>query len=592
MKLKSMRVRLPLTYGAIALLTALALGGVLYFTLKGYYTKQEGIYLTDRAAVIQGVLSKMIETSAPPKALEAQVSSLAFFTQARVRVLDNHQHVLADSGDPTQGDIFSVLPLTTSVNVKGGAIGILQTQSSVAAPANGARPALGVYQKETLPGYQKELTAPISSTVRTNGANILFLFRSTAVEANPAASQPLAPPDIGPKASGDQVEALPVGSQPLTDTLVMLSAVPRTVAFSSYDLISNGKDNTQPSNQVVAMAIQDSQGNIAGTLVLSGGPAFGGAILESVTKATLIAALIAVLLAAIVGWLVSRQVTGPLTALTQVTREMAAGDLSARADVLARDEFGALGESFNQMANRIEETVGALRKFASDAAHELKTPLTALITDLELAFEDMRTASLDISTLERAQLQVQRLNRLMDGLLDLSRLESGLAPRQRQPIDLVRLIQNVSEPFAAQAEVNNLSFELRFPAAVPLPLIIMADEGQIRRVLANLLENAIKFTPSGGSIQLRLTTEGDQVEIEVTDSGVGIPNPELDQVFQRFHRARNASQYPGSGLGLAIVKAIVDAHGGRVWAAPATPHGTRFVISLPLRASPSQRPSA
>ena len=568
MKLKSMRVRLPLTYGAIALLTALALGGVLYFTLKGYYTKQEGIYLTDRAAVIQGVLSKMIETSAPPKALEAQVSSLAFFTQARVRVLDNHQHVLADSGDPTQGDIFSVLPLTTSVNVKGGAIGILQTQSSVAAPANGARPALGVYKKETLPGYQKELTAPISSTVRTNGANILFLFRSTAVEARP------------------------VASQPLTDTLVMLSAVPRTVAFSSYDLISNGKDNTQPSNQVVAMAIQDSQGNIAGTLVLSGGPAFGGAILESVTKATLIAALIAVLLAAIVGWLVSRQVTGPLTALTQVTREMAAGDLSARADVLARDEFGALGESFNQMANRIEETVGALRKFASDAAHELKTPLTALITDLELAFEDMRTASLDISTLERAQLQVQRLNRLMDGLLDLSRLESGLAPRQRQPIDLVRLIQNVSEPFAAQAEVNNLSFELRFPAAVPLPLIIMADEGQIRRVLANLLENAIKFTPSGGSIQLRLTTEGDQVEIEVTDSGVGIPNPELDQVFQRFHRARNASQYPGSGLGLAIVKAIVDAHGGRVWAAPATPHGTRFVISLPLRASPSQRPSA
>jgi signal transduction histidine kinase len=551
MKLKSMRVRLPLTYAAIALLTALALGGVLYFTLEGYYTQQERIYLTDRAAAIQGVLSKMIESGAPPKTLEAQVSSLAFFAQARVRLLDNQQHVLADSGDPTQGDIFSVLPLTTSVNVKGGAIGILQSQKSLAAPAGGDRPAPGV--------YQKEFTAPVSGTVSTNGINNLFLFKSTAVEARP------------------------VASQPMTNTLVMLSAVPRTVAFSSYDLISNGQDNSQPSTQVVVMAIQDSSGGVAGTLELSGGPAFGGAILHSVTKATLVAALIAVLLAAFVGWLVSRQVTRPLLALTQVTREMAAGDLSARADVLARDEFGVLGESFNQMANRIEETVGALRKFASDAAHEFKTPLTALITDLELAFEDMRLASLDISTLERAQLQVQRLNRLMDGLLDLSRLESGMTTAQRQPIDLVRLIKNASEPFAAQAEVHNLSFDLRFPAAMPVPLIIMADEGQIRRVLANLLENAIKFTPSGGNIQVRLTTGDEQVEIEVTDSGVGIPSVELDQVFQRFHRARNASPYPGSGLGLAIVKAIVDAHGGRVWAAPVTPHGTRFVISLPLK---------
>ncbi len=575
MKLKSMRVRLPLTYAAIALLTALALGGVLYFTLKGYYTKQERIYLIDRAAAIQSVLSKMIETGAPPKALEAQVSSLAFFTQARVRLLDNQHHVLADSGDPTQGDIFSVLPLTTSVNVKGGAIGILQSQSSVVAPTNGARPALGV--------YQKEFTAPISGTVKTNGPNIVFLFRSAAVKAGPAASQPLAPANMGPNASQGQVEALPDASQPLTDTLVMLSAVPKTVAFSSYNLISSGQDISQPSTQVVAMAIQNSSGGVAGTLVLSGGPAFGGAILNSVTKATLVAALIAVLLAAFVGWLVSRQVTRPLIALTQVTREMAEGDLSARADVLARDEFGVLGESFNQMANRIEETVGTLRKFASDAAHELKTPLTALITDLELAFEDMRTASLDISTLERAQLQVQRLNRLMDGLLDLSRLESGLTPQQHQPVDLAHLIRKVSEPFAAQAEAHQLSFDFELPAADPSASIIMADEVQIRRALGNLLENAIKFTPPGGAIQLRLTAEDDQVEIEVKDSGVGIPNAELDQVFQRFHRARNASPYPGSGLGLAIVKAIVDAHGGQVLAAPATPHGTRFIIRLPLK---------
>jgi signal transduction histidine kinase len=572
MKLKSMRVRLPLTYAAIALLTALALGGVLYFTLNGYYMKQERIYLMDRAAAIQGILSKMVEGGAPPNALKAQVSSLAFFTQARVRLLDNKQHVLADSGDPTQGDIFSVLPLTASINVKGGAVGILQSQNSAIAPVDGARPELGV--------YQKKVTAPISGTVQTDGPNILFLFKSSTAKAGQDASQPQVSPDIGEKISQGQVEALPVASQPPTDTLVMLSAVPRKVAFSSYDLISNGQDSSRPSNQVVAMAIQDAQGNVAGTIELSGGPAFGGVILESVAKATLVAALIAVLLAAVVGWLVSRQVTRPLTALTQVTREMAAGDLSSRADVLARDEFGALGEAFNQMAARIEETVGALRKFASDAAHELKTPLTALITDLELIFDDMHTAELDVSTLERAQSQVQRLNRLMDGLLDLSRLESGQTTAQRQPLDLVPLVQNVSESCAAQAEACNLDFQLKMP---PGPVVVSANEGQIRRVLTNLLENAIKFNRPAGSIRLQMATDADQVEIEITDSGIGIPAEDLDQVFQRFHRARNAAAYPGSGLGLAIVKAVIDAHEGQIWAKPAAPHGTCFVIRLPLK---------
>jgi signal transduction histidine kinase len=572
MKLKSMRVRLPLTYAAIALLTAFALGGVLYITLKDYYTKQERIYLTDRAAAIQGVISKMVEGGAPPDALQAQVSSLAFFTQARVRLLDHKNHVLADSGDPTKGDIFSVLPLTASVNMKGGAVGILQSQYSAAAPADGAKPALGM--------YQKEITAPISGTVQTNGPNILFLFRSTAIKPNPAASQELTPTIMGPNIAQGQVEALPVASQPPSDTLVMFSAVPRKVAFSSYDLISNGQDSSRPSNQVVAMAIQDAQGNVAGTIELSGGPAFGGAILESVTKATLVAALIAVMLAAVIGWLVSRQVTKPLTALTQVTREMAAGDLSARADVLARDEFGALGEAFNQMAARIEETVGALRKFASDAAHELKTPLTALITDLELIFEDMHTAQLDVSTLERAQSQVQRLNRLMDGLLDLSRLESGQTPSQRQSIDLAHLVRNVSETFAAQAEATNLDFQLKIPTD---PVLVSVNEVQMRRVLTNLLENALKFNQPGGSIRLGMAIVADQVEIEITDSGIGIPPEDLAQVFQRFHRAPNAAPYPGSGLGLAIVKAIVDAHDGQIWAKPAVPHGTCFVVRLPLK---------
>jgi signal transduction histidine kinase len=168
----------------------------------------------------------------------------------------------------------------------------------------------------------------------------------------------------------------------------------------------------------------------------------------------------------------------------------------------------------------------------------------------------------------------------MDGLLDLSRLESGQNSDQRQPFDLVHLVQNVSESFAAQAEACSLDFQLKVP---PAPLLVLANEGQMRRVLTNLLENALKFNQPGGTVRLRLATVADQVEIEVTDSGIGIPAEDLAQVFQRFHRARNAAAYPGSGLGLAIVKAVIDAHDGQIWAKPAVPHGTSFVVRLPLK---------
>ncbi len=561
MKLKSMRVRLPLTYAAIALLTVLALSGVLIFTLQDYYTKREGRYLIDQAVAIQTIINKTVEASLPPEALEAQVSSLAFFTQARVRILDNRQNVLADSGDPTQGDVFSILPLTTDIDLKGGAV--RNIQSLPEPPPVGLVPASIAGQTESKPVPRdpskplEEFNAPVTGMAGTNAGNALFIFRSV------------------------QGETMPGATESPTNTLVMLSAVPKTVAFGSYDLIAEGQISNRRSSQVVRLPVQDLSGNVASTLELSEGQAFGRAILESVTRAALAAALVAVILAALVGWLVSRQVTRPLTVLTQVTRAMAGGDLSARANVQARDEFGALGKSFNQMANRVEEIVEALRNFVGDAAHELQTPLTALQTNLELAASETAPAKRE-AYLERAQEQVKRLSHLTENLLNLSRVESEAGAQPHATLDLARLAGEMSEAYAARAEQAGQVFELQLPEG---GAHVQANEAQLRVVIGNLLDNAIKFTPPGGSVSLKLQRDDAHVRLSVEDLGIGILPEDLDQLFNRFHRGRNASHYPGSGLGLAIVRAIVQAHGGGVTVENILGGGAHFTVVLPAETS-------
>jgi signal transduction histidine kinase len=282
-----------------------------------------------------------------------------------------------------------------------------------------------------------------------------------------------------------------------------------------------------------------------------------------------------VLLAAGVGWWMSRKMSEPLLALTQTTGRMAQGDLSTRAQIARWDEFGVLADAFNHMARRVEETVVTLRRFAADAAHELYTPLTALRTQLELALDDGPDQR---HHLEQAQMQLARLETLTTDLLDLSRLESGAAQLNIQPVNLNHLLQTLAESYASQAEQAGISFSLYAPQQ---RTVTSGNEAQLHRAIGNLLDNALKFTPSDGNISLGLNIAPDETfyEIWIEDSGIGIPDDELDQLFNRFHRGRNAAGYGGNGLGLAIVKVIVDRHKGRVQAEN-TQTGSRFTIRL------------
>jgi signal transduction histidine kinase len=254
---------------------------------------------------------------------------------------------------------------------------------------------------------------------------------------------------------------------------------------------------------------------------------------------------------------------------------MAGGDLSARADATRRDEFGTLARSFNRMAGQVEDTVATLRRFVSDAAHEIHTPLATLRTNLEMMQEDSLPGWSE--RVARAQAQVERLEALTRGMLDLSRVEAGIGQGALGPVSLTALIREVSELYASRAEQAGLLFALSLPET---PLTIQGDEAQLRQAIANLLDNAVKFTREGGHVRLGLQREGDMTVLWVEDTGIGIPEADLPLLFQRFHRGRNTEGYPGSGLGLAIVKAIANRHGGCV-AAEGNDGGTRISLRLP-----------
>jgi signal transduction histidine kinase len=201
------------------------------------------------------------------------------------------------------------------------------------------------------------------------------------------------------------------------------------------------------------------------------------------------------------------------------------------------------------MAETIETKVAALRRFVADAAHELGTPLTALHTNLELVDDPQIASALE---------QVERMDALTRNLLDLSHLEAAGSDIQFENVDLAGLLRDLAEPYASRAEQVEISFNLDGGLK---PVIIQGDAAQLRILIQNLLDNAIKFTQAGGQVNVNLSQQNDTVQLSVADTGIGIPEEDLPHLFSRFHRGSNAAAYPGSGLGLAIVKAIADRHG-------------------------------
>ena len=512
----SIRWRLPLTYAGIALLAVLALGAVLLVTLRSYYRQQEMDYLQGNAEAVGSTLAlPMSEGAMFDEALQSQVKGFSFLSQSRVRVLGLDGKVLADSGDPR--GVRDTVTVTLGVDVGGLSQEFAQTVED-----------------------DSEQGRRVTSRIDVAGEDVRLQQR-IAIEGGGA--------------------DLPAGLN----------------TRYGFELNPYAAADGQRSGQMFSQPVHDPLGKLLAYVELSGGPAFGREILKSVALAWAIAGAVAVAVTTVAGWFISRRLTGPLIGLTLATEHMATGDLSARADIGRRDELGSLAKSFNEMAGRVEVTVLALRRFVADAAHQFHTPLTALRTNLDLMV-DGKSGDDRRPVVERARAEVNRLEALSSGLLDLSRAETGPVYEDWAPTDLASLVRDVSELYASQAEQAGLSFAVDLPAQ---PITVRGSESKLGQALGNLLDNAMKFTPEGGAVEVSLRGDQEWATLAVEDSGIGIQGEDLDLLFERFHRGRNASGVPGNGLGLAIVSAIVDGHGGRVSAASAS-GGTKFSLRLPV----------
>ncbi len=513
------RVRLALSYAGIALLVTLALGTVLLVRLRAYYAGMELDYLNSNAKAISAMAMPLLEKKLPPEIQAAQASSLSFLSQTRVRILDARKNVLIDSG-PWQ---------STRIGV-----GVVR------------EPLFGISAPAKQPGGP-------SSVIVIQKLN-------------------------GPVELENQPDAPAPGSVRAPDIVYFSRGVEVSNSVYGLSLNSASFEPAARSNQMVQKPIVDGNGNLLGFVELSESPAYGREIVNSVASGLAVAGGLAILLAVAAGWLVSKAFTGPLLNLTRATQQMSGGNLAVRvAEAGRRDEFGLLGQSFNQMAGQMEETIHTLRRFLEDAAHELQTPLTALRTNLELALGEPNNANTQ-GYLAHALEQIERLQRMTRDLLTLSRLESGNGQGAFEPVDLKALVRQASEPFAARAEQAGQTIELELTAE---ETPVLGNPEKLASALGNLLDNALKFTPEGGAITVRLDKSGDELTLAVVDTGIGIHPAEIDMLFNRFHRGRNAANYPGSGLGLAIVRAVAQAHGGSVRAANNPEGGACFTLTLP-----------
>ena len=302
--------------------------------------------------------------------------------------------------------------------------------------------------------------------------------------------------------------------------------------------------------------------------------------------------LFALGLAVVVSAALTRRFTTPLRQLTDASRALAEGDLSRRVPAAqlraGSTELGELAVQFNTMADRLEESVEMSRRdrdrsrdFLADVSHELRTPLAALRTFNQLLMEaagDDPEARAEF--LESSAGQIERLDWLAQNLLELSKLDSGLVLLDLRPDDLRAAVESAAHQHDAAAARRGVHLLVDLP---PAPIRIRHDPPRIGQVVANLVGNAVKFTPRGGSVRVAVESTDDGARIDVTDTGVGIDPSELPHIFERFYRGSRANEArgSGSGLGLAIVRSIVDMHGGTVSVESGPAVGSRFTVHLP-----------
>jgi len=532
---RSIRWRLVLSYVLLTLLTVSLVGVLALSLVKRYVGQREVEHLTVSAEAVARQAMPLMRPVVRQRELQELAQTSALLGNARVRILDSHRRVLADSGPDTQGE-----PL----------VGVLLLHGEW--PIEVSRVPSRRFIMALPPGTR--LTSPFDREG----------YLQALEQLPPDATLTIVRWQDGAWGRGFEFDVIREPEQ--------------------FQELAAARQEIPRSDRVIIVPI-GGEDDPLGWVEISDAPDLSTEALTTTQQAFLFAAGGAMLLAVVVGLLVSRGLAAPVRQLTEVAGQMSGGDLSIRAPLRGRDEIGQLARQFNQMAERLEASFAelaaerdALRRFIADASHELRTPITALKSFNDLlqgAAADDPAARAEF--LAESQVQLDRLEWITRNLLDLSRLDAGLVALDLADHDVGELIEAAASAFKALAQEKGIALSIRPPTP---SLELFCDRAWIELALSNLLDNALKFTPAGGQVEIGAERRGETVRLWVRDSGPGIDPADQPHIFERFYRGRS-SRAEGSGLGLAIVQSVARAHSGQVSVEREPDAGSLFVIELP-----------
>ncbi len=291
-----------------------------------------------------------------------------------------------------------------------------------------------------------------------------------------------------------------------------------------------------------------------------------------------IAALIAGLFAS---WLFSRGIVAPVQAMTFASHRITEGKYEERVSNQRSDELGQLAQSFDQMAEKLEQVEAMRRQLIGDVSHELRTPLTAIKGSMEGLMDGVLPA--DDETYQMVHQEAGRLSRLVDDLQELSRVEAGAYQMQVRSVELPLVVETVAKRLSFQFDEKGVALVPSLPADISP---VLADEDRLIQILTNLLGNALRHTPAEGSVRILAVQRADFVQVSVVDTGVGIAPEHLEHIFTRFYRvdkSRSRQSGGGSGIGLTVAKHLVEAQGGEIWVeSEGKGKGASFSFTLPV----------
>lgn len=299
-----------------------------------------------------------------------------------------------------------------------------------------------------------------------------------------------------------------------------------------------------------------------------------------------IAVLAASLAAIVASILISRRLVAPIQAITKASLQIADGHFDQRVSPgegtsKYADELAQLASAFNQMAAQLEHTEQMRLQLLGDVSHELRTPLTAIKGSMEALIDGVLPA--DAATFEQIEQEADRLQRLVNDLHELSRVEAGAYELDRQTISLETLVQAAVQSMTGQFQQKNISLSVSLEPGLP---VIQGDPDRLFQVLVNLLSNAYQHTQNGGEVSVQAALQEKNVAVSIIDNGAGISAEYIPNLFTRFYRvdkSRSRQSGSGSGIGLTIARHLVESHGGRIWVeSEGVGKGSQFIFTLPV----------